>query len=239
MKPYQGILAFISYFVLQFMVALLVSRDYYEPIAGIIALVAFGWLLHKKKLLHMSSRDLKGSQFLFCVGIGFGLALFSKIAILFFVLSQEPLSEQPLPSPSPLLFAAQIATDSVLIPIVEELLFRAILFGSFARSFSYKTAILLSTVIFTLTHFTISWPTVFVTGTLLAWIYWRTDNLAVTIVIHCTINFFSLLSIPLYALLTTHRIIGIMVVLLMVLLGILITYLSTKMFLKKHDTLPA
>ena len=37
MKPYQGILAFIGYFLLLFMVFAFVSMDYYEVIAGIIA----------------------------------------------------------------------------------------------------------------------------------------------------------------------------------------------------------
>lgn len=70
MKPYQGILALIVYLVLQILVARFISVEYYEPIAGIIALIVFGWLLHKKRMLHLSSRDLKGSQLLFCVGIG-------------------------------------------------------------------------------------------------------------------------------------------------------------------------
>ena len=95
----------------------------------------------------------------------------------------------------------------------------------------------LSTGIFALMHAMVSWPSVFIIGTLLAWIYWQTDNLAVTMVIHGTINFFSLLSIPLYALLAANRTLGIMAGLLMVLLGIGITCLSTKMFFKKHDTL--
>lgn len=88
-------------------------------------------------------------------------------------------------------------------------------------------------------HQTLSWPTVFVIGILLAWIYWRTDTLAVTIVIHGTVNFFSLLSIPLYALLAANRTLGIMVCVLMVLLGIGITYLCTKKFLQRHNALPA
>ena len=237
MKLYQGILALISYALLRFIVFNWVSREYYDTISGIIALLVFGWLLHKKQLLHLSSRDLKGSQLLFCIGIGFGLALFSKISILVGFFSQQPVSEQSLPSP--LFFAVWIGTDSVLIPIVEELLFRAILFGSFARSFSYKAAILLSTVPFTLGHFTVSWPTVFVIGTLLAWIYWRTDNLAASMVIHCTVNFVALLSVPLYALLTVNRTLGIMAALAMFLVGIPITCLSTKKFLQKHDALPA
>ncbi len=237
MKPYQGILAFIGYFLLLFMVFAFVSMDYYEVIAGIIALIAFGWLLHKKRMLHLSSRDLKGSQLLFCVGIGLGLALISKIAIVLGVLSQEPITEQNVPDP--FFWAVSLATTVVLIPIVEELLFRGILFGSFCRAFSYKIAIVLSAVLFMLVHSMVSWPSVFVIGVLLAWLYWQTDNLAVTMVIHGTVNFGSLLAIPLYILLTANRTLGIMAGLLMVLLGIGITYLSTKMFLKKHDALPA
>lgn len=132
-----------------------------------------------------------------------------------------------------------MATRIVLIPVVEELLFRGILFGSFASSFSYKIAMVLSAAIFALLHLTISWPSVFLIGILLAWIYWRTDNLAVTMVIHGTINLGTFLSMPILALLAANRTLGIMAALLMVLLGIPVTYLSTKMFLQKHDALPA
>lgn len=239
MKPYQGILALIGYFVLQILVARFISVEYYELIAGIIALFVFGWLLRKKQMLHLSSRDLKGSpQLLSCVGIGLGLALIFKITFVLGVLSQ-PADLNQAPIPSLVFWVYYMAIRVVLVPIVEELLFRGILFGSFASSFSYKIAMVLSAAIFALIHYMVSWPSVFVIGTLLAWIYWRTDNLAVTMVIHCTINFFSLLSIPLYALLAVNRTLGIMAGLAMFLLGIPVTYLSTKKFLQKHDALPA
>ena len=131
-----------------------------------------------------------------------------------------------------------MVTSVVLIPVLEELLYRGILFKTFAESFSYKIAMVLSAALFLLGHPMISWPVVFIIGVLLAWIYWQTDNLAVTMVIHGTVNFFSTLSIPLYALLTANRTIGILVCLLVVLLGIGITYLCTKKFLQKHDALP-
>lgn len=230
MKPYQGVLAFIGYLVLQIIVSARISMDYCEVISGIIALIAFGWLLHKKKMLPMSSRDLKGSRLLFCLGIGFGLALVSKTAIVLGVLSGAPIPERFLPDGF-----LWIPTVVVLIPIVEELLFRGILFGSFCRSFSYKAAIVLSAILFAMVHYMVSWPSAFVIGVLLAWLYWRTDNLAVAMVIHCTINLGTFLSMPLYALLTTHRTIGVAVCLLVVLLGIWITDLSTKRFLQKHD----
>ncbi len=132
-----------------------------------------------------------------------------------------------------------IPTVVVLGPVAEELMYRGILFGSFSRSFSYKIAILLSTALFLPGHNLISGLSVFVVGVLLAWLYWRTDNLAVTMVIHCTINLGTFLSMPLYALSTTNRTLGTMAGLLMVLLGIGITYLCTKKFLQKHDALPA
>ena len=233
MKPYQGILAFISYFLLQLMVYFYISETYYTVIAGTIAVIVFAFMLYRKQMLHMSSRDLKGSQLLFCLGIGFGMSLFFKISILITVLSGEPIPELSVPDGF-----LWMATSVLLLPVVEELLVRGMLFGSFSRFISSPKAIVFSANVFLFGHTNVSWPAVFVIGILLAWIYWRTDNLAVTMVIHGTTNFGSLLATPLYILLTTHRTIGVIVCLFVVFLGILITYLSTKMFLKKHDALP-
>lgn len=234
MKPYQALLALMGYYLLQIYIASSISLDYYMIISLPIALIAFGWLLHKKQMLHMSSRDLKGSQLFFCLGIGLGLALFSKISVVLGVLSGAPVLEMLLPDGF-----LWIPTVVVLGPVTEELVYRGILFGSFSRFFSYKIAIVLSTVLFLPGHNLISGLSVFVVGVLLAWIYWRTDNLAVTMVIHGTINLGTFLSMPILALLTTNRTLGLMAGLLMVLLGIGITCLSTKMFLQKHDALPA
>lgn len=234
MKPYQALLALMGYYLLQIYVASSISLDYYMVISLPIALIAFGWLLHKKQMLHMNSRDLKGSQLLFCLGIGLGLALFSKISVVLGVLSGAPVLEMLLPDSF-----LWIPTVVVLGPVAEELVYRGILFGSFSRSFSYKAAIVLSTVLFLPGHNLISGLSVFVVGVLLAWLYWRTDNLAVTMVIHGTINLGTFLSMPILALLAVNRTLGIMAGLLMVLLGIGITCLSTKIFLQKHDALPA
>lgn len=234
MKPYQALLALMGYYLLQIYIAPSISLDYYTVISLPIALIAFGWLLHKKRMLHMSSRDLKGSQLFFCLGIGLGLALFSKISVVLGVLSGAPVLEMLLPDSF-----LWIPTVVVLGPVTEELVYRGILFGSFSRSFSYKIAIVLSTVLFLPGHNLISGLSVFVVGVLLAWIYWRTDNLAVTMVIHGTINLGTFLSMPILALLAVNRTLGTMAGLLMVLLGIGITCLSTKMFLQKHDALPA
>ena len=117
MKPYQGILAFISYFLLQLMVYFYISETYYTVIAGTIAVIVFAFMLYRKQMLHMSSRDLKGSQLLFCLGIGFGMSLFFKISILITVLSGEPIPELSVPDGF-----LWMATSVLLLPVVEELL---------------------------------------------------------------------------------------------------------------------
>ena len=160
--------------------------------------------------------------------------LFSKISILITVLSGEPIPELSVPDGF-----LWMATAVLLLPVVEELLVRGMLFGSFSRFISYPKAIVFSAAFFLFGHNKVSWPSVFVIGILLAWIYWRTDNLAVTMVIHGTTNFGGLLATPLYILLTTHRTIGVIVCLFVVLLGIWITCLFTKKFLQKHDALEA
>ena len=167
------------------------------------------------------------------------VSLLSKLTFVVGVLTQPVVLEQSSAASPAFLWVESIATKAVLIPIVEELLFRGILFGSFASSFSYKLAIPLSAAIFALVHYTVSWPMVFLIGTMLAWIYWRTGSLAAPMVIHCTVNFFALLSLPLYALLAVNRTLGILAALGLFLAGIPVTCLSTKRFLQKHDALPA
>ena len=147
MKPYQGILAFISYFLLQLMVYFYISETYYTVIAGTIAVIVFAFMLYRKQMLHMSSRDLKGSQLLFCLGIGFGMSLFLKISILITVLSGEPIPELSVPDGF-----LWMATSVLLLPVVEELLVRGMLFGSFSRFISYPKAIVFSATFFLFGH---------------------------------------------------------------------------------------
>ena len=60
MKPYQGVLAFIGYFVLQIIVSARISMDYCEVISGIIALIAFGWLAAQKEDAAYEQPGLEG-----------------------------------------------------------------------------------------------------------------------------------------------------------------------------------
>ena len=234
MKPYQGVLAVIIYLLSQLLIYCYISEDYYTIITGLIALIVFAFLLHKKKMLHISSKDLMMPRVLFCLGIGFGLSLISKVAILIGICSGQPIPEASVPN----LFL-WIITSVVLLPVVEELLFRGILFTSLSNSIPYKKAILFSAIIFMLLHGIVSWPSAFLSGVLLAWIYWSTNTLATAMIIHCAINLGSLLSIPLYMLLTADKLWGTIICLLVVLIGIVITYISTKLLLTKDDVLPS
>lgn len=80
----------------------------------------------------------------------------------------------------------------LLIPILEELLFRGYIFRSFANHYSFKFALIASAAIFGILHGTI--PQILITfihGILLAYILFLTDNILYPILIHVTINFWN------------------------------------------------
>ena len=187
MKPYQGILAFIGYLLLQFIVSALISMEHYEIIAGLIALIAFGWLLYKKQMLLISSRDLKGSSLLLCLGIGLGVALFFKITILFAVLSGEPVSEQP--NPTPFFWMEYVAAKVILIPVVEELLFRGILFKRFRERQRFWYSAVCSSVFFMFIHTnTTQMVYAFLLGLMLAYLYEKTGSVKAPVLLHIMMN---------------------------------------------------
>lgn len=83
------------------------------------------------------------------------------------------------------LIAAVIAA-----PVLEELLFRGIILDGFLRLYSPKKAILYSSFLFGLVHMN-PWQfiTAMVGGVFMGWVYYRTKNLLLCILIHFVNNF--------------------------------------------------
>ena len=89
-----------------------------------------------------------------------------------------------------------ILTVAVGAPIVEELLFRGVLFEELNRFVSVKTTIFLTALIFSLYHFNIlQSPNTFVMGLVLAWTYYKTRSIKASIIIHATNNILALIPI--------------------------------------------
>lgn len=100
--------------------------------------------------------------------------------------------------PLPLAFVDTL--DAVVgAPIVEEIIFRGLLFGALVRSMGFTAAAIISSVVFAAVHGyglegTIA---VTVTGSLLCWVYWRTGRLWTAMLAHGVHN--ALVTLPMWA----------------------------------------
>ena len=94
-------------------------------------------------------------------------------------------------------FSAQRPIDKIIMmvtiaigaPLVEELLFRGVLFEELNRHASKKTTIFLTALIFGLYHFNIiQSPNTFMMGLILAYVYNKTKSIKAPIIVHATNN---------------------------------------------------
>ena len=88
--------------------------------------------------------------------------------------------------------SAGIATFIMMViaaPIFEELIYRGIILDGLLKRYSPFTAILVSSILFGLIHLN-PWQFIagFIVGLFAGWIYYRTRNLTLTIILHATIN---------------------------------------------------
>lgn len=78
---------------------------------------------------------------------------------------------------------------ALIAPIVEELLFRKVLFGSFYKKMNFFFAALLSSVIFSVLHMDFEHFLIYATmGFVFAFLYVQTKRIIVPIIVHMTIN---------------------------------------------------
>lgn len=89
----------------------------------------------------------------------------------------------------------ELAFGSGVVPVVEELLFRAVLFGLFRQRLSFLYAAALSSALFAVVHEISAWLPVFVLGMGLAYLYeWR-RSLWTNALAHGTLNALSFLAL--------------------------------------------
>ena len=81
---------------------------------------------------------------------------------------------------------------AVIVPVLEELIFRRILFDLFARSIGFNGAAFVSAGIFSAAHnFSAGAPGLFLMGLAFQWVYSRNQNLACAIMLHSLCNLFA------------------------------------------------
>ena len=80
----------------------------------------------------------------------------------------------------------------VIVPVLEELIFRRILFDLFARSIGFNGAAFVSAGVFSAAHnFSAGAPGLFLMGLAFQWVYSRNQNLVCAAVLHSLCNLFA------------------------------------------------
>lgn len=123
---------------------------------------------------------------------------------------------------------------SVIAPIVEESIFRGLIFHGLQKNYNRFTTIFISAALFSLFHLN-PWqiPATFVLGLLLGWIMIRSQNILLVIIIHSLNNFMVLMNVKYWDKISTHAIYlletkeKLMLSLFVILLSLILTYWLT------------
>ncbi|WP_340112743.1 CPBP family intramembrane glutamic endopeptidase [Maribellus mangrovi] len=96
---------------------------------------------------------------------------------------------------------------AVIAPVVEELIFRGLIFNGFRKNYNGFVAVVMSALLFSLFHLN-PWqmPATFVLGLLLGWLMLRTNNILAAIIGHSINNTLVLLAVSYYDQMHEHPI---------------------------------
>ena len=84
---------------------------------------------------------------------------------------------------------------AILVPVLEELIFRGLFLGSFLKRYSLRRAILYSAILFSALHlYLLAFPFFLLLGCIFGWVYFRTGSVFHTIIGHASYNSFALLA---------------------------------------------
>lgn len=94
----------------------------------------------------------------------------------------------------PIRFFLYLFATCVLIPMEEEIFMRRLLYVSLRHKMSFFPSLIISSVIFAITHLGIATIFAFIVGIFLGWIYEKHQSLPVNIMVHGLINFLTVLA---------------------------------------------
>jgi membrane protease YdiL (CAAX protease family) len=155
------------------------------------------------RILGWPTRDRVWAEIGVGIGYGVGLELVAVAAGVVVAMLLEATTGRPVEAPTQVdpevagwAVAALVLLACVIAPIVEEFVFRGLLFRSIADRSGFWLGAIASAVPFGLTHVAVGssldlWAlrvTLMVVGVGLAWIHWRRRNLLANIVAHSTFN---------------------------------------------------
>lgn len=171
---------------------------YWNIISFIIGTIIVLSLLRKDFILESHSSKTSIGKMLFWIFIGFWLAWFAQaisVVIEFYVLKIDVGSKNT----DLIVELARMNTLFIIIPavvgpILEELVFRKVIFGSLYKKVNFFWAALLSSIIFAVMHMDFSHLLIYTTmGFVFAFLYVITKRIIVPIIVHMSLNSFAVI----------------------------------------------
>ena len=109
-----------------------------------------------------------------------------------------------------------IIPTGIIGPILEEYIFRGIIFNKLKTFNNSKKSIVLATIIFSIMHFELSQIIyTLVVGFYLTYIYFKTNNITVPTIAHITINTTTIILLPLILNTNIYTIVGILILIIL------------------------
>jgi len=122
------------------------------------------------------------------------IIVFLLITCFYFPINYLTLSKQALKSiiGKPDIPIDNITEGLIFAPIFEELVFRGIILKGLLNKYNVKKAIIISAFLFAIPHFSpidlMKFPTTLIDGLFLGWIFYKTNSVITTILMHFTYN---------------------------------------------------
>lgn len=122
-----------------------------------------------------------------CIVLSIGLIMVFSAVIYMIQLSNmnEILTEEPITGS----FMYQFILGVIIAPIVEEFIFRGVIFTRLSTKVSIPKAIIISSALFAILHITKAMGSAFVAGVVLCMLFIKYDNILVNISLHMLNNF--------------------------------------------------
>jgi len=181
-----------------FSVDMLTASIYWNIISFILGTIIVLALMRKDFILESQFSNTSFGRILLWIFVGFWMAYFAQaisVMIEFYVLKIDVGSENT----DAIVNLARMNSLFIIIPaivgpILEELVFRKVIFGSLNKKMNFFWAALLSSIIFAAMHLDFSHLLIYTSmGFVFAFLYVKTKRIIVPIVVHMSLNSFAVI----------------------------------------------
>ena len=182
MKHLSGIVVSFLYFFL-----LILAKSFGrmgDIFLSVILITCYVIYYYKKKITVRDKKNINYLSYILAIFLGIGIAFMHSFNSLI-----------PM-SPEAMKVFSNVKYDMfdyiyicLLCPITEEIIYRGIIFKSYINVSTVRKAIVLSAILFSITHMNIwQMSTTLITGGILAYLYYIADNIKLPIIVHITIS---------------------------------------------------